>query len=103
MSVALLCRLRESSAQVIDPDKVQLLASAEDYYEKLDYLSALGLYKQSVSESPSEEVRKHLKSDGIGEVRLKVNGYGESTPSTGNETEEERVMNRRTEIRMIEE
>lgn len=56
VATALLCMSHESSSQVLDADKSQLLVTAEEYYETQDYLKALGLYKPLVSESPSDPV-----------------------------------------------
>jgi len=57
----------------------------------------------ALSQKRAEVVKDYLMSKGIVEIRLKAKGYGESTPLAGNDTEEGRALNRRTEIRVIEE
>jgi len=55
-----------------------------------------------LSEQRALAVRTFLIEKGISGSRLKYRGYGESKPVSGNESEEGRRRNRRTEITIIE-
>lgn len=56
-------------------------------------------YNMSLSLRRSEAVKKFLVSEGCPESMLTVVGYGETKPSTTNDTAEGRAKNRRVEIR----
>jgi len=83
-------------AMLANPKMIIEIAGHTD--NKGGQASNLGL-----SQKRANEVRSYLISKGIDEIRLKAKGYGESAPLARNDTEEGRAMNRRTEIRVIEE
>ncbi len=57
---------------------------------------------QTLSQSRSDRVKSYLISKGISEKRLIAKGYGETQPAATNDTPEGRQMNRRTEVRIIQ-
>ncbi|MCF8227945.1 MAG: OmpA family protein [Bacteroidales bacterium] len=59
------------------------------------------LYNQELSEKRAKAVVDYLLDKGIDEDRLTYKGYGFSQPIAGNDTEEGRAMNRRTEFKVI--
>jgi outer membrane protein OmpA-like peptidoglycan-associated protein len=58
-------------------------------------------YNQELSEQRAQRVVDYLLDKGIEPERLKAAGYGETRPVSGNDTEEGRAMNRRTELKII--
>lgn len=55
---------------------------------------------QQLSEQRAQKVKSYLVDKGIAEGRLTAVGYGSSRPVAGNDTEEGREQNRRTEFRI---
>jgi outer membrane protein OmpA-like peptidoglycan-associated protein len=55
-------------------------------------------YNHDLSERRAYSVEDYLATQGVGKKRFTVNGYGESQPLNGNETEAERQTNRRVEV-----
>lgn len=55
-------------------------------------------YNQRLSERRANAVANYLKARGIAASRLKVVGYGESTPKYSNDNESGRAQNRRVEF-----
>ncbi len=58
-------------------------------------------YNQKLSADRAEVVRKALIANGIDEYRLTAKGYGAARPVAPNDTEENRALNRRTEMIII--
>jgi len=56
-------------------------------------------YNMKLSHLRATEVMSYLVRRGVPSSRLSVNGYGLTTPSASNKTEEGRVANRRAEFR----
>jgi outer membrane protein OmpA-like peptidoglycan-associated protein len=59
-------------------------------------------YNQRLSERRAKSVVDYLAGQGIEKARLKYMGYGDKAPVASNETEEGRMLNRRTTIKIIE-
>lgn len=59
-------------------------------------------YNQKLSSSRAESVRKALIEKGIEENRLTAKGYGASKPLAPNDSDENRALNRRTEMIVID-
>ncbi|PLW99884.1 MAG: hypothetical protein C0593_02180 [Marinilabiliales bacterium] len=59
-------------------------------------------YNQNLSEERAHSVVNYLVASGIAADRLKYKGYGESQPIAGNDTDEGRQMNRRTEFEVLD-
>lgn len=59
-------------------------------------------YNLDLSNNRAKSVVDFLVNNGIAAERLQFRGYGFSQPIAGNETEEGRAANRRTEIKIIE-
>lgn len=59
-------------------------------------------YNQKLSAERAEVVRKALINNGINESRLTAKGYGASKPIAPNDSEENRALNRRTEMIIID-
>jgi outer membrane protein OmpA-like peptidoglycan-associated protein len=55
-------------------------------------------YNQQLSERRAGSVAQYLRSQGIGDMRVIVEGYGESRPIASNDTAQGRQMNRRVEL-----
>ncbi len=60
-------------------------------------------YNQQLSEKRANAVREYLISKGIDESRLRTKGYGESKPIRPNDSEENRALNRRVELTVMNE
>ena len=58
-------------------------------------------YNLKLSQERAEVVRQALIEKGIDESRLTAKGYGSTQPRYPNDTEEDRAMNRRTEMRIL--
>ena len=58
-------------------------------------------YNQKLSEKRANSVRDLLIKQGIVPERITSRGYGKSQPVTGNNNEEGRAQNRRTEFKII--
>jgi outer membrane protein OmpA-like peptidoglycan-associated protein len=58
-------------------------------------------YNQTLSENRAKSVVDYLISKGIAKERLEFKGYGLSQPIAGNETDEGRQLNRRTEFKIL--
>ena len=56
-----------------------------------------------LSQARAETVMRYLIGKGINKERLSAKGYGETQPTSTNETDEGRQLNRRTEVRIIKE
>lgn len=56
-----------------------------------------------LSQSRAESVRNYLIGKGIAADRVTAKGYGETQPTSTNQTETGRQQNRRTEVRIIKE
>lgn len=59
-------------------------------------------YNQDLSERRAQSVVNYLIASGIPADRLEYKGYGESQPIAGNDTDEGRQMNRRTEFEVLD-
>lgn len=57
----------------------------------------------ALSQMRAETIKQYLIDHGIEEERISAKGYGESTPIADNKTEQGRAVNRRIEVRVIEE
>ncbi len=55
-------------------------------------------YNQQLSERRAGSVAQYLRSQGISDMRVIVEGYGESRPIASNDTAQGRQMNRRVEL-----
>lgn len=55
-------------------------------------------YNLNLSRERAEVVRQALMAQGIAEDRLTANGYGSTRPMVPNDTDEQRAINRRTEM-----
>ncbi len=58
-------------------------------------------YNLKLSENRAKSVANYLISKGIDKSTLVVNGYGFSKPKTDNNSEENRALNRRVELKFI--
>jgi outer membrane protein OmpA-like peptidoglycan-associated protein len=56
-----------------------------------------------LSQKRADSVRNYLIKKGVPETRIIAVGYGETQPVATNETEEGKQLNRRTEVRVLEE
>ena len=58
-------------------------------------------YNLTLSEKRAESVYHYLVQKGIDKGRLRFKGYGSNEPVSGNDTDEGRAQNRRTEIKVL--
>ena len=58
-------------------------------------------YNQKLSEKRAQAVVDYLVEKGIDLNRIPAKGFGESHPVTGNDTPEGRQLNRRVEIKFV--
>jgi OmpA-OmpF porin, OOP family len=59
-------------------------------------------HNQKLSERRATTVRDYLLKRGVGDDRMKVVGYGESSPIADNSTKEGRALNRRVVMRRMD-
>jgi len=59
-------------------------------------------YNKGLSERRAKAVEEYLISKGISADRLEIMGYGPSSPIAANDTKEGRAMNRRVELKVLE-
>ncbi len=59
-------------------------------------------YNQGLSERRAKAVEEYMISKGISADRLEIMGYGPSSPIAPNDTKEGRAMNRRVELKVLE-
>lgn len=59
-------------------------------------------YNQRLSESRSQSVVDYLVDKGVPKTRMVAKGYGESVPVAPNDTPENKQLNRRTELKILE-
>lgn len=59
-------------------------------------------YNQKLSENRARAVRNYLLEKGVSKFRMTTKGLGDLKPIANNETEEERQLNRRVEIEVVE-
>ena len=59
-------------------------------------------YNQKLSQKRAQSVLDYLVSKGVSSERLEAKGYGEMEPSSPNDTEEGRSMNRRVEFDVLD-
>lgn len=57
-------------------------------------------YNQNLSEERARSVTRYLTSQGVSSTRISTRGYGESLPTSSNETAAGRQLNRRVEIQI---
>ena len=55
-------------------------------------------YNQSLSEKRAFSVEDYIETQGVSKGRITTKGYGEQQPLNGNQTEEQRHLNRRVEV-----
>lgn len=58
-------------------------------------------FNQTLSEKRALSVANYVVSNGIDQLRLRIRGFGESTPIASNATAEGRAANRRVEIAIV--
>lgn len=58
-------------------------------------------YNQGLSEKRALSVKKHLMEKGASDSQLLTKGYGESAPLKPNDSEENKMLNRRVEFKII--
>jgi len=59
-------------------------------------------YNQKLSERRAKAIEEFLISKGVSADRLEIVGYGPSNPIAPNNTKEGRAMNRRVELKVLE-
>jgi OOP family OmpA-OmpF porin len=59
-------------------------------------------YNDGLSQRRADSVKRYLVGSGVAESRIETQGYGESRPIAGNDTDEGRALNRRVELAPID-
>lgn len=93
-----------SSAQSSLSKLVGILNAYPDtYIQVIGHTDSKGTdeYNQTLSEKRATSVTTYLRNNGIANGRLTAIGKGETDPIAGNETDEERAMNRRVEFVIV--
>ena len=94
----------------LKPESYVELDKLADYLRKNDIRIEIGghtddqgtdEYNDRLSENRAKAVYDYLVSKGIPADRLRYKGYGKRLPVAGNDTEEGRAANRRTEFKII--
>lgn len=86
-------RIAQKLADVLQQNP-QRMALAEGFTDSV----GTNAHNQALSERRSEAVRNALQGMGISRDRISSRGYGESFPVAGNQTANDRRLNRRVEI-----
>jgi outer membrane protein OmpA-like peptidoglycan-associated protein len=86
-------RIAQKLADVLQQNP-QRMALAEGFTDSV----GTNAYNQALSERRSDAVRSALHGMGVSRDRISSRGYGESFPVAGNQTADERRLNRRVEI-----
>ncbi|MFZ6816859.1 OmpA family protein [Undibacterium sp. Ji22W] len=86
-------RIAQKLADVLQQNP-QRMALAEGFTDSV----GTNAHNQALSERRSEAVRNALQGMGVSRDRVSSRGYGESFPVAGNQTADERRLNRRVEI-----
>lgn len=96
-------QLVQASYLILDPIIDQLKANPNVRIEISGHTDSQGSAKsnQRISEKRANSVKNYLISQGIRGSRMKVVGYGESTPIATNATKEGRAKNRRIEMKRL--
>lgn len=96
--------LRKESLPVLDAIVAGMKKNPRLVLEVRGHTDSTGDEKgnQVLSEKRAEAVTEYLIKQGISPHRLRSKGYGESQPVAGNDTEEGRARNRRTEFFIID-
>jgi outer membrane protein OmpA-like peptidoglycan-associated protein len=92
-------------AQSILDEQAALLEQESDVRVKIEgHTDSTGpeAYNQGLSERRAKAVEEYLASKGISADRLEIMGYGPSSPIAPNDTKEGRAMNRRVELKVLE-
>jgi len=58
-------------------------------------------YNQSLSERRASTVANYMVTQGVSAARVRSQGFGETMPIAGNDTDEGRALNRRVEIKIV--
>jgi len=86
-------------------EQAALLEQESDVRVKIEgHTDSIGpeAYNQGLSERRAKAVEEYLASKGISADRLEIMGYGPSSPIAPNDTKEGRAMNRRVELKVLE-
>lgn len=96
--------LRPESRPALDEVYARLSADATALVEIAGHTDDVGddAVNLALSRARANVVRDYLIDKGLEAGRLTAKGYGETEPLAGNDTEEGRQSNRRTEMRIIE-
>lgn len=103
----------DSDKSELNPDSYESLNQLVDLMKRQQSIkievaghtdnSGLAEKNMKLSEERAISVKKYIESKGILGSRIIANGYGDTEPVGDNETEEGKLANRRTEVRIIAE
>jgi len=96
--------LRPESYPILDDIVITMLNNPEIKVEISGHTCSVGKakYNQGLSERRAKAVVEYITGKGVDASRLTWAGYGESKPLNGNKTKEERALNRRVEVKVLE-
>lgn len=97
-------KLLDSSKEILNDIVLTLLNNPEVKIEVSGHTCNIGSdkYNQKLSEKRAKSVVDYLLSKGIDAERLISRGFGETKPIADNDSEEGRILNRRTELKVLE-
>jgi outer membrane protein OmpA-like peptidoglycan-associated protein len=97
--------LKEESFPALNYLLEILMANPNEVVEISGHTDSIGSneYNLGLSERRAAAVVDYLVENGVPEENLLSKGYGEEFPITSNETEEDRAINRRVEMKIVTE
>jgi outer membrane protein OmpA-like peptidoglycan-associated protein len=96
--------LRPESYTILDDIVITMLNNPEISVEISGHTCSIGKakYNQGLSERRAKAVVEYITGKGVEAERLTWAGHGESQPLNENKTKEERALNRRVEVKVLE-
>lgn len=97
-------RLTTNAKALLDPVATELVARPAIDIEIQGHTDSKGTdaYNQKLSERRAQSVVQYLEDKGVAGSRMEAVGYGESRPVADNATDEGRELNRRVELKVVE-
>ncbi len=96
-------RLTTNAKTILDPVAAELVARPAIDIEIQGHTDSKGsdAYNQKLSEKRAASVVQYLEDKGVAGERMDSTGYGESMPIADNATDEGRELNRRVELKVV--
>lgn len=95
--------IRKESFHLLDDVVEQMKLKPAIKIEVVGHTDNVGddAYNQTLSEKRAASVKQYLVDHGVAAARVQTKGLGESRPKVANDSDANRAINRRTEVRVI--